>query len=253
MIFLDAFTQEKGVFQLSKLNDKFESSYLKLREKENRVLSDAEVGLLPNLASNLPHSKEWRLRQDSKNRVTNYLSQKKFQSALDIGCGNGWFTNILANCVDNVVGLDVNMLELEQASRVFSKPNLHFCYADLFDAELPKSGFDLITLNASVQYFSHLTRLVDRLLELLSDSGEIHFIDSPFYSNNEVPKAEDRSKEYYQAMDAPEMAKFYHHHTWGALKTYPYVLLFNPTTLSNKLKKKMGVPLSPFPWIVIRK
>ena len=106
--------------------------------------------------------------------------------AIDVGCGNGWFSNTLTLNNNEVVGLDINSLELEQAARVFKKEKLAFVYGNLFKINEPFiNQFDLIVLNASIQYFSDINELVTKLKTFLKPSGEINIIESPFYYKKE--------------------------------------------------------------------
>ena len=44
---LEQFKKENGVYILSERNNDFEEFYIKVREKEKRIYSDAELGNLP--------------------------------------------------------------------------------------------------------------------------------------------------------------------------------------------------------------
>ena len=252
MNFLAQTKSINGVFTLTPIADSFEQAYIAVREKEKRVLSDQTVNSLPIVPRDHPHFDEWKLRQASTNSVLAYLNKRTFKTVLDIGCGNGWFTNQLTSVSSEVLGLDMNQLELEQAKRVFGSDRVHFCYGDIFTSNLLKGHFDLITLNACIQYFPDAEKLTNRLLELLSTSGEIHLIDSPFYETNEVDSAQKRTENYYADLGFPEMASHYFHHSWKSLRPFKYELKHNPKSLINKLGKKLGAHSSPFPWIIIR-
>lgn len=232
--------------------DEFEELYLHLREHEGRVYSDDELLLIPSLTEHL-HAAEWKRRARSARRLLNYFSERRDVVILDLGCGNGWFSNMLAtNLSLFVVGLDVNTQELEQASRVFSKDNLRFLKGDCFGLNLPANSFDYVTINAAVQYFQDLESLMNRLFELLKVNGEIHIIDSPFYRPREVNNAKERSRIYYHEQGFPEMASFYYHHTFELLARWNYHIMYNPVKW-GKLKKILFIKDSPMPWIRVMK
>ena len=208
---------------------------------------------LPHSPKEYNHFKEWKLREASTKMVMNHLHKTKYKLALDLGCGNGWFTSKLTEVVEQVVGVDINMHELTQANSVFGNENLSFCYADIFSSKIPETQFDLITVNAAIQYFPNTQKLLERLMELLAAKGEIHIIDSPFYSADEVSSAQKRTKEYFASLGSLEMAKSYFHHSWESLQSFNHKVLFDPRKVKNKISRKLGVSVSPFPWIVIRK
>ncbi len=218
----------------------FESAYIQVRKLENRVYSDEEVKRLP---LSLKQSHEWKLRAKSAARFEAYLAKHHPNSSvLEIGCGNGWFANVCAKQVKQVCGVDLNKTELEQASRVFNTEKLDFYYWDIFDESPFRSGFDLIVLNAVVQYFSDFAQLLERLKTLLGKKGEIHLIDSPFYFDEEIPAARQRTRDYYEKMGVPAMSEFYFHHNMEFLSSFE--TMYKP----NKIRQVFQGKDSPFCW-----
>lgn len=227
----------------------FEEKYLKVREKEGRVLSDDQARLLPDYQGASLLVSEWQMRQKTFTRFLAYLKKNSFSSTLDIGCGNGWFTKgIHAYTKGSTVGLDVNAEELEQANRIHHTPGLEFCYGDIFQDIFPDRKFDLITLNASIQYFPDLPDLMQVLYALLEQEGEIHILDSPFYPSSGIKAAQQRSKDYYTSVGYPEMADEYYHHSLDTLQQFQPKKLYQP----SKLTKFLGRKDSPFSWYRIK-
>lgn len=252
--FLSYLKQDKGVYHNK--GDisiaPFEQAYINARKTEGRVLSDEEVKILPNI-KNRPHKGEWKLRQKSATRILQYFSQTKESIVLDIGCGNGWLTSGIAqNPSLTVLGIDMNLTELYQASRVFQQENLFFVYGDIFDLPLKKSTIQVITLVAAVQYFKDLNKLIRRLMELLSYNGEIHIIDSPIYSASEIAEAKTRSHSYYKQAGQEEMINYYFHHDFDDLIKWEYEILYKQSK-RNYIRKFLGTNDMPFPWIKITK
>ncbi len=244
---------EKDVYILSDYdgNKDFEATYIRLREKENRIHDDKTISELP-YPKNVAQVKEWQMRVRSSERVMRYFRGRVGESLLDLGCGNGWFSSLVAQTGMKVFGMDVNMIELKQAARIFQNENLYFLYADIFQTQLPEKEFDFITLNASVQYFKDFSKLILRLFELLKDNGEIHIIDSPFYKQKEIKDAEDRTKKYYKDTGFEKMADFYFHHSYEDLESFNYKVLYQPVKM-NIISKLFWKPDIPFPWIRITK
>lgn len=247
-------TLKNGIYILSEVNDEFESSYIKVRSKERRIYPDDELLNLPFASETNPHRKEWKLRAKSYIRFTKYLKTKKERlDILDLGCGNAWFCGQLSKSFEhNYYCIDINKTELEQGRKVFNSELIRFIYADIFTVKLPEEVFDLIIINAAVQYFPDLKKLLNRLLTLIADDGEIHIIDSPVYSEDEAGKAKLRTQDYYLTLGLPEMTNKYYHHTWDEFRGYNYELLYDPFPFINKLKKLL-INDSPFPWIRIIK
>src|SRR5258706_6252182 len=112
------------------------SLYLRVREKEGRLYSDKVVAQLPSVSSGHLLANEWRARSASASRLTGYLAgQAKPLTILDLGCGNGWLANLLSKTGHRVIGVDQNLHELKQATRVFSSNlNVTFLETDIFSA-----------------------------------------------------------------------------------------------------------------------
>lgn len=232
-----------------------ESSYLKVRKKEGRIFNDELVRKLPLIDKTDKYFKEWELRLIAAMRLHKYLLDKRRSlKILDIGCGNGWMSNLMTEVFESLVfGIDVNRLELEQASRLFGNKNrLHFAYHNILKEPFPERDFDVILLAATIQYFPDLSNTLSELLNYLSPHGEIHIIDSPVYSSNEVLPARQRTNHYYEKMQVPEMTAFYSHHSYESLSGLNWKIKYDPGLLINKVRRKiLDTSDSPFPWIVV--
>lgn len=242
--FNDSIKKENGIYIASPVDDGFEKQYIKIRDKEGRILSDTEVEQLPNTVTTNPRHKEWNLRKQSTHRFLNYLKCNKFKSLLEIGCGNGWFTNQCAQHVTTTTGIDVNMTELEQAARVFQNSTINFVYWDIFNESPFTHKFDIIVINATIQYFKEPKLLFSRLKKLLNQGGEIHIIDSPFYPEDQIKAAHERSTAYYNKLGVSEMALFYFHHSTSVI--HEFEILHTPK--KSLFHKLIGKKTNPFNW-----
>lgn len=254
-----SFVLENNLFYQKGVNraGSFEREYIKLREREGRIYPDEIVKSLPSIPSDHVLKKEWALRMLSMKKLITYLERKRQdKTVLDVGCGNGWLSHALSISLDaDVCGMDVNETELLQGVRVFTHDKkLSFLYSDIFTVDFNEKRFDTIILASSIQYFADIKRLMNRLLEMLTPSGEIHILDSPIYSSSsESEKARRRSLTYFESLGFPEMTNKYFHHTLQEINGLNYEFLFKPQSLINKISRGvLSVPVSPFPWIIIR-
>ncbi len=231
---------------------KYHNLYLQVRAKEGRVHSDELVARLPHVPRTHPLWAEWQARAASAARLIKYLSRlPKPLTILDLGCGNGWLANQMAQVVGcRVLGLDRNQFELAQAARVFtSAPRLEFIDADIFSAPLPEKSINVIIIASAIQYFPDVAALIRRLKLLLKPPGEIHILDSPLYASAEVAAARARTEAYYAALGFPEMAAHYHHHCLDALAEFQPTQLYNPKGWQTQTLRVLGnIPDSPFSW-----
>ena len=156
----------------------FEKDYIKLRSSEGWIYPDEMVLTLPDSKAPAIHASEWKYRKISAERILKYLERTKAENILELGCGNGWFTNLISNRKKfNTVGVDINETELVQAARLFSNERTLFVYGDIFEPVWPTGCFDIIILNSSLQYFPYPQLLITKLLSLLTPNGEIHILD----------------------------------------------------------------------------
>lgn len=229
----------------------FSELYIALRKQEQRIYSDTEVLHLPIVSGNHPHVKEWNIRMNSCARLVNYLKRKGPIKILEVGCGNGWLSHQLSKLTSSMVtGMDVNQPELSQAQRVFSnKRNLSFIYGDLYELKPGLGDYNVIVFAASIQYFEALATTVNIALKQLRTGGELHIIDSPFYSEHSIRDARQRTKEYFSKTGFPAMEKHYFHHSIASLHEFNYAVLYNPHSFINKLSRNRN----PFHWMRIQK
>jgi ubiquinone/menaquinone biosynthesis C-methylase UbiE len=231
------------------MSDSFEI-YLRVREKEGRLYPDDVVRQLPLVPSDHPLHAEWQARAASCARLTAYLARfRRHSNVLELGCGNGWLANSIAVTADaSVVGLDQNRFELRQAQRSFAdRRKLSWIIADIFCAPFHNHLFDVIVIASAIQYFDNLPHLLQALVPLLTTGGEIHILDSPFYSDEEIPAARSRTRQYYEGLGFPEMAGYYHHHSRTDLADHNHEWLYVPQERNRRMPQD-----SPFPWVCLR-
>ncbi len=254
MEFLKTYPNNNQVYYLTPELPNFEDFYLKVRELEGRVYTDDFVVNLPYVPPGHEQKKEWIIRQKTTQNFLNYYKKLDLQNVLDLGCGNGWFSSMLVtNNTAEILAMDVNKAELEQAARLNQNKNLNYVYADLFHPDLPSMQFDLIVLNSCAQYFPDSKLLIQRLMKMLSKNGTIHFLDSPVYEQSELAAAKARTVQYYEAKGVPQMAAHYHHLCWKDFTSFNTEILYDPRGTWTRLKRKFDRSISPFPWLKFSK
>ena len=226
--------------------------YHPMRHQEGRVYTDEEVLDLPATLPTHRHYQEWQFRKRSTRRLVQYLERKKgLITILEVGCGNGWLSRCLASVSGSrVIGIDINSVELQQATRVFSHiPNLQFLQGDMQSDIVSDGTADIIVFAASIQYFSSLSSVIRHAMKKLRKDGEIHIIDSPIYKPGELDAARKRTMDYYHKMGYAGMSEHYFHHDTTSLDEFNYKMLYQPSTLQFSLSPFKN----PFPWICIPK
>lgn len=228
-------------------------AYLRARHREGRLLTDAVVAGLPRVPDDHPLRREWRAREDSCARLVRYLRAiPRPLTLLEAGCGNGWLAARIAAITGvEVVGVDVNAVELDQARRVFGGlSNLTFRNADILADPPPVDGAGVVVLASVIQYAPDPASLVERLLDRSRATAEVHVLDSPVYDTAEVACARESTERHYAAIGVPEMARVYHHHTWDAFAGLPMDVLYRPGGPWRWVERHaLRCARSPFPWL----
>jgi 2-polyprenyl-3-methyl-5-hydroxy-6-metoxy-1,4-benzoquinol methylase len=87
---------------------------------------------------------------------------------LDLGCGNGWFTERLA-AHGKATGTDLSLKAMEEAKTRF--PNATFLGGDLFEVPLPAAHYDVVVSQQVIAHVVDQPRYVDRVASLLKSRG----------------------------------------------------------------------------------
>ena len=232
-------------------------AYIRARRREGRVFPDEIVAGLPVLHRDHPLHQEWCQRADSASRLMAYLRAiPRRLTIADLGCGNGWLTNRLASIPGSeVIGIDANSVEVDQARRVFGDiRNLTFVEQDFLVPPLPFATADIVVLASVVQYVPGLAALLRAVVDALPPGGEVHVLDSPLYRPADVTEAQERTHRHYEDVGVPELAERYHHHTWRSLGSLRYDVLYRPDALIPRLERRfLRRERSPFPWIRVQR
>ncbi|HWJ92523.1 MAG TPA: class I SAM-dependent methyltransferase [Flavisolibacter sp.] len=240
----------KPLFREPAGSRRFVDLYLAVRNSEKRLYGDEEVLWLPDVGKDNRYRKEWRIRKRSAQRFCDYLKQKRRPlRILEVGCGNGWLSHRLAGIKGaQVLGIDINLPELEQAARVFAlQENLQFACRDLGAQAMLKEKFDIVVFAASLQYFSSVSSILGTALQVLDKNGEVHIIDTHFYTPAEAIQAGKRSEAYFRSIGVEEMKQFYFQHSFTQIHPFRYEVLYDPHSFIHKIINR-----HPFHWIRIR-
>jgi malonyl-CoA O-methyltransferase len=104
------------------------------------------------------------------------INKKKAPRILEIGCGTGNYTQLLKNKFPQALihPLDISPEMLVVAKKKFPAKTIDFIAAD-GEAWEYKEKYDLITSNATFQWFTDLEKTLIKYLQMLDYGGAIYF------------------------------------------------------------------------------
>jgi len=171
--------------------EEFLTVYNTVRTKEKWGSNQAEYyRLLPFQDITGIHRSIWRIRSKTFRSFSRDLSASIPDASLilDIGAGNGWLSNRLAEEGHGVIALDINLSDLDGlgAAKFFlSKSTLPFLPVRAEFDHLPFCDpvFDAVIFNASVHYSGDPVRTIRNTLRLVKENGALYIMDSPIFHN----------------------------------------------------------------------
>jgi SAM-dependent methyltransferase len=167
--------------------ESFVTQYRAVRERDGyRQESREYYRALPEVPPDDPQRVVWQVRRESFARLRK-LVLGRFRSGapaiLDLGAGNGWLSNRLAESGCRPVAVDV--LDDEQdglgACRHYdiAFPRV---LADFDDLPFAARQFDAVIFNGSLHYAPNVAATLARAAALLAPGGALAVVDSPAFS-----------------------------------------------------------------------
>jgi len=95
---------------------------------------------------------------------------KQSPRMLDLGCGTGWLTAILAQ-FGPTTGVDLSPLAINRAKEQF--PDIEFFAGDLFEVPVPRGAFDIVVSCQIIEHVDDRQRFVDLVADLLRPGGHL--------------------------------------------------------------------------------
>ena len=105
-----------------------------------------------------------------------YIKGKK---VLDVGCGTGYGTSLLAQTAEQVVGIDISKKAIDYAKENYSGKNIRFFIGNAVNLNfLKKNSFDIIVSFEVIEHIAEYRRYLEEMSCLLKPEG-ILIISTP--------------------------------------------------------------------------
>ena len=101
-------------------------------------------------------------------------------SAMDLGCGTGYMSNLLADSGIQVTAVDISDERLSICKKKVDRKDVEILKQDIF--EYQEKQFDLIVCQEVIEHIENYNLLVDKIWSLLNSGGSA-IITTPYNEN----------------------------------------------------------------------
>jgi ubiquinone/menaquinone biosynthesis C-methylase UbiE len=136
-----------------------------------------------------------------------YVSGKR---VLDLGCGTGYGSSILAVAAAQVTGVDLSGKAIQSAQRRYgAATNLRYLCGDCYGLPFEKNSFDVVVANEMIEHVEDHDALIAEALRVLASDGLfiVSTPNKPVYNRYKAPNAFHVSE-----MDVPEFRALLQRH-----------------------------------------
>jgi len=103
-----------------------------------------------------------------------YAIAKEFvkgKTVLDIACGEGYGTSLLADEALSVKGVDIDSSVIEKAKRKYTKPNLNFLLGSTEQIPFVDQSFEVVTSFETIEHTSEHEKMMSEIKRVLKPNG----------------------------------------------------------------------------------
>jgi len=131
------------------------------------------------------------------------------QRVLDVACGAGYGTNILAQVAAHATGVDIDAAAIRSARRRYRRQNLKFVAADCCEMPFEDGSFDVVTANEMIEHIEDHDAFIDEVRRVLQPGGTfmVSTPNKPIYNRYKAPNPFHVSE-----MDIPEFRELLESH-----------------------------------------
>jgi len=112
-----------------------------------------------------------RLQRYTGKHLMPKLPSRNDLKVVDLGCGTGFFTNILAGRYQQVCGVDLSKNMLTYAKSKSSHHNIEWIEADAYKLPFDDNSVDLVYSNLMIQWCDPLSDLLNEITRVLKPGG----------------------------------------------------------------------------------
>jgi len=142
------------------------------------------------------------------------LNYVKDKVVLDIACGEGYGSNLLADLARSVAGVDIDSATITQARNKYTKTNLKFSEGSVEQIPSPDHAFDVVVSFETLEHITEHEKMFHEIKRVLKPGGLL-IVSTPekkYYSD--LPKNSNpfHRKELYETQFRELVGRFFCHY-----------------------------------------
>lgn len=211
----------------------YTTTFAKLRNNDNKRLTDAKIyKQLPN-APKLKWQYPWRVRRYDLAVIANLLKKRKQQHILEVGAWNGWLSNRLTEWGHIITAIDFFIDEYDGlGAKKFYDNTWQTIQMNVYDLSVLDDLYDVIIFNRCIQFSTNPPAYVASAIKKLAPNGLLIITGLGIY--------------YNPATKIKDVASFRKHLAeYGLDFLSPTKGYLDSTDMAHLLKQ--GIKLQPYP------
>lgn len=100
------------------------------------------------------------------------------KTVVDIACGEGYGSSLLADAADKVIGIDIDKSVIEHASSTYQKNNLEYITGSCAAIPLPDKSIDIVISFETIEHHDQHEKMLSEIRRILKPDGVL-LISSP--------------------------------------------------------------------------
>lgn len=138
-----------------------------------------------------------RIRLEHYHRYAITLDAVADKTVLDLACGEGYGSFIIAGVAHSVVGVDISVEAVRHAAENYQKTNLEFQKGSAINLEFPDASFDAVVSFETIEHLAEQSQMIAEIRRVLRPNGILIMSspNRPIYSEESGEKNEFHVKE----------------------------------------------------------
>jgi O-antigen biosynthesis protein len=128
-----------------------------------------------------------KIRLEHYHRYLSVLNHVRDKSVLDVACGEGYGSDLIAKYAESVIGVDLSEEAIKHATSAYCKANLQFEHGSVLDLPFRNETFDVVISFETIEHLVEQSQMLDEILRVMKTDGLL-IISSP---NRDVYADED--------------------------------------------------------------